>query len=312
MDMLTYRRPSRSKTEEQFIRKFIVPLDVKFDAFGNAYKVIGNSNIMWSCHTDTVHKSDGRQLVQNVNGYIGLHHKELVSNCLGADCTTGVFIMMEMIKAEIPGLYIFHREEEIGGNGSHWFAKVHTDLLEPIEIAIAFDRRATNSVITHQMSRCCSNEFAQSLANQLLDYRLDDGGVFTDTANYTEIIPECTNLSVGYYNEHSSSEVQDWDHIENLISLMISLDPTKLVIKRDPAKDNDYGDYMNWGMGSRFRDTDLWDDNYYDSFQRNSHKTKPKHSSLVELIIANPEAVADLLEQYGLTAEDLEGFLYAA
>ena len=39
-------------------------------------------------------------------------------------------------------------------------------------------------------------------------WKTDTGGSFTDTANYTDIIPECTNLSCGYYNAHTQSEYQ--------------------------------------------------------------------------------------------------------
>src|SRR5215207_8746363 len=55
-EMLTYRRPASSKTEEQFIERYIRPLGVATDGAGNLHKRIGNADILWSCHTDTVHR----------------------------------------------------------------------------------------------------------------------------------------------------------------------------------------------------------------------------------------------------------------
>ena len=57
----------------------------------------------------------------------------------------------------------------------------------------------------------------------------DTGGSFTDTANYTDVggpdgngIPECTNLSCGYYNAHTQSEYQDYQFLELFIEGLIA------------------------------------------------------------------------------------------
>ena len=42
-----------------------------------------------------------------------------------------------------------------------------------------------------------------------MKYKKDEGGVYTDSAEFTDIIPECTNISVGYYKEHTVNETQD-------------------------------------------------------------------------------------------------------
>jgi len=331
-------------TEEKFIKRFLLPLDVQVDYFGNLYKVIGDSPIMWSCHTDTVHWMDGHQLVGADGDWAYLADEERISNCLGADCTTGVWIMTEMIRAGVPGLYVFHREEESGGHGSDFFAKTQTKLLSNIKIAIAFDRRARNSVITHQFGRCCSTKFANSLADQLTGYQKDNSGVFTDTANYTHLIPECTNVSVGYFREHSASECQDLRHMQELLDMMIKLDQSKLVVDRDPNEvDNDYdwrGGYLSYGSSYSIWDDVDDDDREWrrpslvggNSFLSGNGKSNRKNrgrgrksssfsanlyssnsrEALIEFISANPEVVADLLDQYGITFLDLENYLYAA
>ena len=254
VEMLEYKRPAGSKAEKRFIQRFIRPLGAEPDAHGNYWVVIDRpiagggsepSRVMWSSHTDTVHSQGGMQevLIDSVS------RNELFadSECLGADCTTGVWIMRQMILAKVPGVYVFHRAEECGGIGSSSIAKRGDKRLSGLLYAIAFDRRGINSIITHQWGgRCCSKEFAESLAPMLPgQYVQDSGGTFTDTANYTEIIPECTNISVGYYDQHTHNETQDLRFAVTLAGKMRQFDETRLVCKRDPSVD----DFSDWGYG---------------------------------------------------------------
>jgi hypothetical protein len=291
--MLRYRRPGRSKTERRFIKYWLLPLGLETDGYGNLYRKIGDSNVMWSCHTDTVHRVGGVQnIVIDKHNMITLAKSETLSNCLGADDTAGVWLMREMILAGKPGLYVFHRDEEHGGYGSAYIAKHEQSLLSGIEIAIAFDRRGVRSVITHQGTRCCSDEFATTLASGLgMSFRLDDGGIFTDTANYTDLIPECTNISVGYYDEHSRKESLDVSFLLNLRQALIDLDTNDLVVARDPMNDNDF-------PGARF---DIWD--------RHSNRMVDFEAvygmTLFDLVREFPDETVDFLETYGIDANDL-------
>ena len=285
VEMLTYRRPASSKTERAFIQDFIKPLGVSTDPAGNLIKRVGDAPILWSCHTDTVHKTAGRQQVLFQDGIA--YTADAGSNCLGADDTAGVWLMAEMIKANVPGLYIFHRAEEIGGIGSRFIAKERPFILEGIEAAIALDRRGTGSVITHQGVRCCSDTFASSLAYGLgMDHRLDTRGIFTDTANYMDIIPECTNLSVGYAGEHTQDETLDADYLISLRDALVSLDTNQLVIERNPAEPES----ATW---------DCWD-------LADQYPTRRHTASMYQLVRDNPDQVADWLESMGLDATELE------
>lgn len=243
MDMLSYRRPDGSKTEVAFLKKFILPLDVEVDHSGNHIKRIGTAPVLWSCHFDTVAFRGGRQkITSTARGIIKLA-KRSKSNCLGADDTGGVWLMVNMIRAGVEGLYVFHRGEECGGIGSSFIAKHTPELLDGIKYAIALDRKGTMDVITHQFGRCCSDKFGMALAVALGDHWLpDDTGMFTDTANYTEIVPECTNLSIGYEHCHSRKEWIDFNFLKGLLDTLVKLDVTSLPVDRDPTDwdDNDY------------------------------------------------------------------------
>lgn len=244
--MFSYCRPHDSQTERDFVHKFLIPLDVELDAFGNVYKRIGNNpEIAWSSHIDTVHRAEGFQHLEIYDSKELRLTKDSKSSCLGADDTAGVWLMHQMIKAEKPGLYIFHRGEECGGKGSRWIVRENPALVTGIKTMIALDRRGYKSVITHQVgSRCASNEFGASLADALningdhdfFKYDKDEGGSFTDSANYTDLIGECTNLSVGYEGAHGARETQHLNFLCLLRHTLIKLDPAKLVIKRAPGE----------------------------------------------------------------------------
>lgn len=295
-EMLTYRRPMDSDTEERFIEKFLHPLDVQRDEVGNIYKKIGDTDVLWSSHTDTVHMYEGSQKIQYTDRRVELA-KDSSSNCLGADCTTGVFIMTEMIKANRPGLYVFHRGEERGAKGSRHIARDKT-LLEGINKAIAFDRYGTGSVITHQGGRCCSDAFADSVAEQLPFLHKDPNGIFTDTASYDGIVAECTNFSVGYDEHHTRREYQDLEYLDFFIKQMLEFDASKLVVERDPSiVDYGYGGYYGYG--------DMRDDYDPHPWSMDSVMEYTNEDKLLTLIKANPKATASLLSLYGITANEL-------
>lgn len=247
-DMLSYCRPMDSPAECAFIARYVSSLpNVSQDQSGNYHVIIGESPVIWSCHTDTVHVHSGYQTIHyNAStDIVGLSRRsKAFSACLGADDTAGVCLMRLMILSGVPGHYIFHYGEERGGLGSSSLATIEPNLLDGASCAIALDRRGTADVITHQWSRCCSDTFADSLAAELnkggLAYVPSDRGIFTDTANYTDLVPECTNLSVGYAHEHSTQETLDVAHLERLYYALCNLDQSALVFERLAGEsDND-------------------------------------------------------------------------
>lgn len=297
--MHTYCRPAGSKTEAEFCREYLDSLPgMTKDSVGNRILSLPNkdgspSRILWSSHTDTVHSKDGMQRLAYGAGLLSLS-SNATSSCLGADCTVGVWMMRQMILRNVPGLYIFHAAEEVGGVGSRHIATKTPQLLDGIDYAIALDRRDTCSVITHQGSRCASDEFGTALARQLttktMTFKLDTGGTFTDTANYTEIVPECTNLSVGYFNAHTSAEYLDVTFAQGLLERLCMIDPTTLPVQRIPGEDDyRHGYYSDPG------------------FPWKSSDKAP--TSLEDLVYDNSQAAAALLDDLGITAEDFQQYI---
>jgi len=208
-----------------------LPQDLEIDDFGNYYKVIGNSETVFTSHLDTAlrEKSD-------INLYsFFVKEQEFIktdeTTILGADDKAGVTIMLYMMANNVPGLYYFFLGEERGGIGSKKVANYFIDnpLLKGKKRMVSFDRKNYYSIITSQLGEaCCSNEFADGLCNELnkngLHMKPDDTGIFTDSANFVDYIPECTNISIGYFNEHTHKEIQNISYLEILAKCLVDVD----------------------------------------------------------------------------------------
>lgn len=166
-------------------------------------------------------------------------------------------VMLYMIENKVPGLYYFFIGEERGCVGSSRLSRtwLESDFSKIIKKCVSFDRRDVDSVITEQFSGvCCSLGFAKELSNRLnrvestFKYSPDPTGIYTDSAQFTDLIPECTNISVGYYNEHTTHEQQDILHLEKLCEAVCKIDWETLPIIREPSyyyedDDEDEGDF---------------------------------------------------------------------
>lgn len=277
LDMLTYCRPMESPAEHAYIDRYIAVLPgIARDPIGNWIVTIGESPILWSSHTDTVHNRSDRQTVHYdpASGIVALSQRsKRRSNCLGADCTAGNWIMRQMILRKVPGTYVFHTGEEMGGIGSQWLADNRADWLKSFTFAVAFDRRGTTSVITEQRwCRTASDAFAHSLADELrrvsaLTYTPDDRGIYTDTAEYAHVIAECSNVSVGYSAEHTPRETLDVKHCLQLLDAMCQIDQSRLISERIPASPVDtfeYFDAIDYRYSGR-RTLSLWECPWHDA-----------------------------------------------
>lgn len=302
VEMHQYMRPSGGKTEVAFCLKYLDTLPgVYTDEAGNRIGIIGdNPTVLWSSHTDTVHKADGMQQLEWGDNLLSLHDQaDKVANCLGADCTVGVWLMRQMYLAKKSGLYIWHADEEAGGGGSTYVAEKTPELLSGINYAIALDRKGINSVITHQFfGRCASNGFADAFAAVLgKEWVADSHGTFTDTANYTHLVPECTNISVGYYDQHTPYETLDTAHAASLLGKLLALDVDSLPVSRDPT----YQEPMS---------TSYTSSDYYKYSSKYAPSTLPTEvEDMLDVIWDHKIDLAKLLLEYGFTpAELLEEF----
>lgn len=286
-DAVSTKRPSNSLSEAAFVGRLVKRLPVSMiDEAGNIHVDLRElssppSRSMFTCHTDTVHSSEGPNKYA-IEGDFAV----AVGAPLGADDGAGIALLCHMIENKVPGLYVMFRSEESGGVGSRFLAENHIALLEQFDRAIAFDRKGVSSVITHQGSRCCSDKFGEALAEALstdeLLYATDNTGVFTDTANFVDIISECTNLSCAYEKEHSDKERLNVKHLKMLAAQIIKVDWEALPVVRSTIVEPPEHDWR----GSKYWDTnwaktsDVYDDTPLRSLAANTKEAKALASDL--------------------------------
>ena len=290
--MIKWMRPSGSAALDLFCEIYLEPYFGKPDLYGNYIKVIPNKdgsapNLCFTAHSDTVHQNGGIQDTKIEGNWLFAVN----SDCLGADCTTGIWLILEMMHAKIPGVYVIHADEEVGCIGSRDLVRDNPAWLDEIDAVISFDRKGSKSVVTHQIGyRTASDAFAKSFAEAVDMPELvpDAGGVYTDSNEYAEIIGECTNIGVGYLSQHTSSECQDLAYLQHLRDKLIAADWSKLVFERDP-KTSFYDPYQSkWDkFDSRFASNDYEKD------------------SLLYLVETYSEDVAEYLYNLGFTADTI-------
>lgn len=262
---------------EDFL-KFYLPDGYEKDPYGNYYFLIGdNPKTMFTCHLDTACSKQVKVNHFQSGNIIKTDGKSI----LGADDKAGMVVILNMIENKVPGLYYFFIGEEVGCVGSRRLSKEWSNFkFNNISKVISFDRRSDCSVITHQWyGRCCSDSFAKELSLRLnsvgqgLKLQPDDTGVLTDSAQFMDIIPECTNISVGYMYEHTVNEYQDIDFLQRLCKAVCMIDWETLPVERNPNDRN---------QTFEFSDNDDNDNEYteeYYSFFNISGKSKKMYIS---------------------------------
>jgi len=310
---LTKRRyPKGDEDLAMEIVKSILP-DVDFtkDEFANYYTYIPksdgtDSDTMFTSHLDTINSGPftaynaGKKWCTTERKYVtdpdykgkiddlsvthvmdGDFVKTDGESNLGADDKAGTTIMMNMISEKVPGLYYFFMGEESGCVGSSNLSRVFESKGHPtMNKCIAFDRRGYDSIITEQTSVCASDEFAKELANRFNEYgfwfKPDPTGVYTDSAEFTDVIPECSNISCGYFSEHTKSEKQDLEFLELLAIVSTQIEWETLPIVRD--KDKIYK-----GKKSKYKYSSSWEwDDEYGYGGRNGTTYPAKNKSKVK------------------------------
>ena len=251
---LSVKRPHAAPATHKFSKWLADNLPdgicAEFDQCGNMHvdtRASTANRTLFVAHVDTVHRKSGKNRIKKTRT-----HWHADGDVLGADDGAGCAMLMHLIHSGIAAYFIFTVGEEKGGIGATWLAKNNPDLLRQFDRAIAFDRRGIDSVITHQgWGRCCSDQFGQSLCDALgsFDQNLmhlnDDTGVYTDTAEFVDLIPECTNISIGYSNEHTVNESLNILYFEMLAGAAANVDWDSLPVARDPLKP-DFDDWQRY------------------------------------------------------------------
>jgi hypothetical protein len=273
IDILSLNRCAKGPGITYLLAKYLTE-SFEVDEYGNRFLSIpqvdgSEPRIAFTSHCDTV--SDDTESLYHPLKYNKA--RDILfrtdGNCLGADDGTGIWIMLNMIDAKVPGLYCFFLDEETGRQGSEWSWANDTYRYDFIDTVISFDRKDTKDIIGRQRgTRCCSDEFQTALAQVLsseaygISFKINALGSFTDSATFMDDLAECTNISVGYDKQHSAQETQLVHFASDLmrtLQLVGHLFHDKLPVVRDPDDDirqppqwAGYGGYDRYGSYANY------------------------------------------------------------
>jgi hypothetical protein len=285
------------------------------------------STTLFSCHVDTIEGNEAlvaqgegepaplrKKLTYDPNfGAIALD-KDSIGGSLGADDGAGVYLLLKMIEAKVPGSYLFHRGEERGGIGSSAMRDKYPEVLKAFETAIAFDRHDTYEVIYHQGGmRCASLKFTEAMCAALnkhgFKYQPSTRGTFTDTKNYRKLIPECINIAVGYESQHGRNETLDYGHLNALAKALCEINWDALPIDRDPAEADPApyygGSYTGGGYGRSTTRQRGFDDEDF-AFPQGGTKAKKKSKKKQPPALESGPALSVSEELSACSLEDIE------
>lgn len=233
LELTKYTTPQGEESDLEYY----LPKDYKNDFIGNYYIQIGDEpNVMFTSHLDNkcdyvqqVNYSFSKNIIRTDGGTI-----------LGADDKAGVSLMLDMIDNEVQGLYYFFIGEENGRDGSiklRKYLNLNNDkIFTNITKVISFDRMGYEDVVFQQLgNNSCSVEFAKEISNRLnefgFQYSPTKEGSFSDSYSFVGLYPECTNISVGYFDEHLETEYQDIEFLERLSQACSRIDWNDITVQ---------------------------------------------------------------------------------
>lgn len=157
---------------------------------------IGDIPIALAAHMDTVFTKPVENLYYDTRKNVMWS-----SEGLGGDDRAGVFAILKILKTGLRPHIILSTDEERGCLGARELAKI-TCPFEDLRYIIQLDRHGTNDCVFYD---CDNPEFVTYIEQ----YGFTEAfGSFTDITEYCPAWGVAgVNLSVGYFNEHSCSEV---------------------------------------------------------------------------------------------------------
>jgi hypothetical protein len=190
---------------------------------------------MFMAHLDTVHGKEGKQSI-----FIGTDN--LIdtdgADVLGADDGAGIGLITDLMISGVPALYLFSQKEETGGDGGRYAVK--TPHWSGVERLISFDRKGNTDICGEQYcGTLASVEFVNALASKLgMDHEWARGS-YTDNSEFQGFVPEIVNVSIGYMDNHTSSETLDFTYYHELRCSCLAIDWDSLPVI-GPDTSNDY------------------------------------------------------------------------
>ena len=199
-----------------FLDKRKIPF--KIDPYGQLYAATGKP--LLSAHMDQVSNKPISQLTTKAGIIAG-------NGNLGADDKNGIWTVLNILETYPDTSFLFSVEEERGG-------KPFPDEIESSPYALVFDRKGKGDIIG-EMNGYCSRKFEKLVSQHAKQFKYKPNmGTYSDANQLSDMRIPCVNLSVGYYNAHTSMEYTVLSELQNALNLGLHL-VENLPTIRNPA-----------------------------------------------------------------------------
>lgn len=227
---------------EKPVADYLEPLLAKYcteisrDEIGNLYAIrqgeTGAPTVLLSSHQDTVFFPSQERSYVVENGYLQLDRDLLERDrysgairavVLGGDDRAGIEIILSILETYQGPMtikIILSTREEIGGEG---IQDAHREFFRDVSFGLVLDRKFSGDIITTiENQTLCTKKLAQHVL--LSGLRLDIKDLRETVGSYSDAYflskrfkVDCVNLSVGYYQPHTSLERIDLYAFNNCV-----------------------------------------------------------------------------------------------
>lgn len=204
---------------------------------------VGKIPICLTAHMDTVFKTPAKEVF-----YDREQNVIWSPTGLGADDRAGIFIILQILKSHFRPHICFCADEEIGSLGAMAIAARECPF-KNLKYVIELDRRGTNDCVYYDCDNPDFNKYIESYGF------IEALGSFSDIC---ELCPEWrvsgVNLSVGYRDEHSTSELLFVQPMLNTLTQVKKMLKNGFTAQKFPfiervepywMRNYHYGDYYN-------------------------------------------------------------------
>lgn len=223
---------SPSKREAK-MRRFVIAklkemgVQFRIDKAGNIYATKGSAK-SYPCivaHLDEVHSSRPKgfeicSLGDDVLfGFDRLHNKFCG---IGADDKNGIWVAMKALSVVDTLKCAFFVGEEIGCAGS---LRADMGFFVDCRFVVECDRKGSSDMVTSIChTELCSKEFITATSHEKFGYK-PSHGMMTDVEALKQqgLKVSCINLSCGYYNPHTDTELTRISELKNCLDFVLHI-----------------------------------------------------------------------------------------
>ena len=232
---------------------------------------IGNVPVMLVAHADIVMtNNEYPQEFIYKDGIVRANQRTL-----GSDDRNGIYIMLEAIKdLDVKPFLLVTHDEEQGCKGSDEFVTKMPYNEYDICFAIELDRRGSNDLVFYD---CSTEQEFVDYCEQATGYKQAHGS-FSDICSIMDEWKICAvNMSVGYYNEHTSNEHTVISEMLNtkhtLIHWLNNIDYSTLKQFPYTPKQKSYSSNWDWLFDSYDEAKDLFPNEDYSPYDEDIDDT---------------------------------------